>query len=80
MHMYKRQSNDEYVDKRMLPTRAYQATKFIVPDFNLTLFKNSILYKGSTMWNDLPKEVKSIDSYLVFKEKLKFFLKSHNLI
>ena len=73
--MYKRQTNKEYIDMRALPTRAYQATKFIVPDYNLSQFKNSILYKGSTMWNELPVETKNIDTYILFKEKTKALAK-----
>ena len=74
--MYKRQTNTQYVDTQDLPTRAYQATKFIVPDYNLTQYKSSILYKGSAMWNELPTETKNINSYTSLKEKTKFFLKT----
>ena len=73
--MYKRQLNKDYVDNRTLPTRPYQATKFTVPDYNLTQFKNSIIYKGSTMWNELPTEIKNIDTYTLFKEKTKMLSK-----
>ena len=74
--MYKRQVNEEYVDGRNLPTRAYQATKFLVPEYNITQFKSSTLYKGSTLWNELPTEIKNIDTYITFKEKTKLLSKN----
>ena len=69
--MYKRQSMGEYIDKRNLATRAYNATKFIIPNYQITHFKTSLLYKGSQLWNQLPTEIKNIDTYSGFKEKTK---------
>ena len=73
--MYKRQGEDEYVDKRSLATRAYRATKFIIPNYQVAHFKTSLLYKGSSLWNNLPIDVKNIDTYSAFKEKTKFLSK-----
>ena len=69
--MYKRKEFDIYLDDRHLPTRAYQAPKFTVPKFNNKQFTNSLLYKGSQLWNQLPNEIKNIDSYLAFKNTTK---------
>ena len=69
--MYKRQDVDKYLDKRELPTRAHQYTKFLVPAFNITQFKNSLLYNGAVMWNQLPNDLKQVDTYTAFKEKTK---------
>jgi len=33
--------------------------------------KRSIIYKGSKLWNDLPAELKEIESFQAFKYKLK---------
>ena len=68
---YKRKEFDIYLDDRHLPTRAYQAPKFTVPKFNNKQFTNSLLYKGSQLWNQLPNEIKNIDSYLAFKNTTK---------
>ena len=69
--MYKRNDDIHYLDNRQLQTRAFQAPKFIVPNYNLTQFKNSILYKGSKLWNDLHTETKNIQTYSAFKTKTK---------
>ena len=73
--MYKRQSMDEYIDKRNLPTRAYNATKFLIPNYQITHFKTSLLYKGSNLWNQLQTDIKNINTYSAFKEKTKFLSK-----
>ena len=73
--MYKRQSMDEYLDKRNLATRAYNSTKFVVPKYQITHFKTSLLYKGSNLWNQLQTEIKNIETYSAFKEKTKFLSK-----
>ena len=77
--MYKRKENPVYLDQKNLQTRAYQAPKFIVPNFNIIQFKNSILYKGSSMWNELHNETKNIPTYLAFKEKTKILSKQWDL-
>ena len=69
--MYKRKENEIYLDKRDLQTRAFQAPKFIVPKYNIKLFTFSIIYKGSILWNQLPNDVKNIDTFLAFKNKTK---------
>ena len=69
--MYKRKDNPVYLDTKKLQTRAYQASKFTVPNFNITQFKNSILYKGSSLWNELQTETKNIPTYSAFKDKTK---------
>ena len=73
--MFKRQGIDEYLDKRNLATRAYRSTKFLVPNYQIAHFKTCLLYKGSKLWNELPIDVKNIDTYLAFKEKTKFLSK-----
>ena len=72
--MYKRQSMGEYIDKKNLATRAYNATKFIIPNYQITHFKTSLLYKGSQLWNQLPTAIKNIDTYSGFKEKNKILV------
>ena len=69
--MYKRKDISSYLDKKKLQTRAYQAPKFIVPNFNLTQFKSSILYKGSSLWNELQTETKNIPTFSAFKNRTK---------
>ena len=73
--MYKRKGMEIYLDRRDLPTRTHEATTFLVPNFQLTQFKNSLLYKGAIMWNQSPNELKQIDTYIAFKEKTKLLSK-----
>ena len=49
-----------------------KSSQVIVPNFNIIQFKNSILYKGSSMWNELHNETKNIPS----KKKPKSYLNS----
>ena len=69
--MYKRQGMDDYLDKHNLSTQAYQTTKFLVPKFQLTQFKNSLLYKGAIIWNQSATELNEIGTYIAFKEQTK---------
>ena len=78
--MYKRQSMDEYIDKRNLPTRAYNAIKFPIPNYQISHFKTSLLYKGSYLWNQLPTDIKNINIYSAFKEKKNSCLNYENPI
>ena len=73
--MYKRQNIDSYLDKRDLPTRAHQYTKFLVPNYHLSQFKKSLLYNGAAMWNKLPNDLKQIETYAAFKDKTKLLSK-----
>jgi hypothetical protein len=41
------------------------------------LYKNSIINMGSKIYNNLPDNIKQIDSYKVFKKKVKSFLLVH---
>ena len=69
--MYKRKEFDIYLDNRHLPTRAFRAPKFTVPKYNNKQFTNSLLYKGSQLWNELPNEIKNTDTFLAFKNIIK---------
>ena len=69
--MYKRKENEIYLDKRDLQTRDFQAPKFTVQKYNIKLFTFSIIYKGLILWNQLPNDVKNIDTFLAFKNKTK---------
>ena len=73
--MYKRKDTPTYLDQKKLQTRAYQAPKFIVPNYNLTQFKKSTLYKGSSLWNELQTKTKNIETYSAFKNKTKLLSK-----
>ena len=69
--MYKRKDREIYLDNRVLPTRAFQAPKCTIPKYNIKQFTQSLLYKGSTLWNQLPNDIKNIETFLAFKNKTK---------
>ena len=47
-----------------------------VPRHNLTIYRQSLMYKGPTVWNLLPQYVKESTSTSSFKNKLKILLLS----
>ena len=53
-----------------------QHGKLQVPIPRLDLFKSSLHYSGSLLWNALPQTVKSSNSISVFKNRLKRHFKS----
>ena len=53
-----------------------QHGKLQVPIPRLDLFKSSLHYSGSILWNALPQNVKSSNSISVFKNRLKRHFKS----
>ena len=65
--MYKRQMKNELLDIRDIRTRQHDAPLFIVPFPNKELYKRSIQYAGSVLWNSLPATTRATDNYLVFK-------------
>ena len=69
--IYKRKDYETYLDNRNFQTRAFQAPKCVVPKYNIKQFTHSLLYKGSTLWNQLPNDIKNIDTFLAFKNKTK---------
>ena len=65
--MYKRARKDEYLDKRELATRQFDKIVLKVPEVLLTKSFNTPLFKGSNLWNTLPKEIQKCPTYKEFK-------------
>ena len=40
-----------------------------VPKPNIELFRNSLSYSGSKIWNSIPENIKQCDSVALFKKK-----------
>ena len=51
-------------------TRQHDAPSIYLPIPNTTLFKKSVFYLGSTLWNVLPTETRLCDTMNEFKLKL----------
>ena len=69
--MFKRLANKTLVDKRDIRTRAHDAPLFKVRVPKNEAYKRSVEYAGSLQWNGLPKEVRNINSFEVFKARQK---------
>ena len=74
--MYKRLGRTDLRDGRDIRTRAHDAPLFKVGIPKGEAFKRSVVYAGSCQWNSLPAELRSIESYDVFKAKQKMQLYS----
>ena len=51
-------------------TRQHDAPSIYLPKPHTTLFKKSVIYLGSTLWNVLPNEIRLCDTLNDFKLKL----------
>ena len=69
--MFGRKSNKALLNNREIRTRAHDAPLFNVVMPRCEAFKRSVGYFGSTDWNNLPAEMRNIDTYLAFKYKQK---------
>ena len=68
--MYKRKDMKHNLDTLIKWTRSADAPRFILPTPNLQCYKRSLEYSGAKAWNNLPKELKLIPSYLSFKNQI----------
>ena len=52
----------------------YGSMKLIVPPTRIDLYKTSLSFSGSTLWNSLPKDIRLSASLPIFKRSLKRYL------
>ena len=50
--------------------------KIIIPQSNLTLFRNSFLYRGISSWNSLPLDIRTLTDIKHFKSSTKKWITS----
>ena len=55
-------------------TERYGSKNLIPPLVRIDLIKNSLSFSGSTLWNNLPIDLKNVNSQNLFKKKLKIHL------
>ena len=75
-YMYSQAHNDLYLDKRVLPTRVYQAPVLKVLRANGAPYAKSVEYHEAVCWNDLPPGRRNADSKDIFKTQSKILLKA----
>ena len=69
--MFKNKSNNKYVNNRNVRTRLHDAPVFITIKPNIEKYKNNVFYYGAVKWNNLPVNVRNIETYDKFKSTLK---------
>ena len=69
--MYKRAQNDKYLDHTEGRTMLHDAPVLDIPFPNKELFKKSVIFRGSTMWNALPPQTRNIAMFDCFKTEMK---------
>ena len=72
--MYTRIGDQHYVDNREIRKRAHDAPLFKVKVPKLESYKRSVEYAGSFQWNNLPVEIRGINSHKLFKAKQKHIM------
>ena len=70
--MYSRSKNSKYQDENNynVKTRSNTVSKLHVPKFKNAQAKKSILFHGSSTWNDLPYNLKKIEVKNLFSYKI----------
>ena len=66
--MFSLKENDQFIDNRVLTTRAHTATVFKVPVArpNSFIFQNSVTYVGPRDWNNLSVDLRSVNDMKAF--------------
>lgn len=61
-----------------MPLRSTRANLLYVPKPNIELFRNSMAYSGSRIWNDLPEDAKQRTALMQFRRKYLQWFHSQN--
>ena len=69
--MYKRSKIDQYIDARSINTRAHRGTLMLIERPTLDKFRASVKFAGATLWNSLPTELQTINTYNSFRYQTK---------
>ena len=69
--MYKRSKIDQYIDARSINTRAHRGTLMLIERPKLDKFRASVKFAGATLWNSLPTELQTINTYNSFRYQTK---------
>ena len=64
--MFSLKENDQFIDNRVLTTRAHTATVFKVARPNSFIFQNSVAYVGPRDWNNLSVDLRSVNDMKAF--------------
>lgn len=68
--MYGRSKQMAYRDLRDIPTRTHQGCPLYIPKPKVNAYMKSPLYRGGTLWNNLPAKIQTAPTYNSFKSNL----------
>ena len=68
---------DKLTEKVPVDGRRRQQNKVTVPNYRLTVSRGSFCYRGATLWNKLPDQLRENVAYKKFKPQLKKWIKSN---
>ena len=72
------QIRNTYANSTTSNLRSVSNRNFIIPKPNINLFKNSISYSGTIIWNSIPLEIKNADSINSFVNRCVAWIKNWN--
>ena len=75
LYLFKQKANMNIVNTRIIQTRGHDALVFTTERPMSEKYKNTVLYKGATLWNCLTVVERYIQSY----ESMKIYLKDQIL-
>ena len=70
-YMFKQKENDKLVVNRYIRTRRHDAIVYETCRPNLETYKKGTIYRGIEEWNNLPVNVRNIETFTAFKEMQK---------
>ena len=79
-YMYKQQLNQDILVQRTIPTRRQAAAIYETCRPILEKYKKGTIYRGIQEWNNLPVNVRSIETYDVFKNQQKEWMVNMNML
>ena len=74
--MYKRSRDNNYVDNRLIGTRAHNGPLVRVTRSHCASFERSIGYQGALCWNSLPPNRRNAEDIFIFKSQSKIALRA----
>ena len=65
--MFKYKNNIKYINRRNVRTRLHDAPVFVTKKPNNEKYKQNVFYYGAVQWNNMPVNVRNIETYEKFK-------------
>ena len=69
--MFRQKDNTDLVIVRDIRTRRHDAVVYETVKPNLEMYKKGCIYRGIQLWNNLPAEIRNINTFILFKESQK---------